>query len=320
MLTLYELWTGLGLPLLRICVFIAIGVFVGNLIESMNWTRFMARLAAPLVRLGRLRDISGASFSMAFFSGITANTMLAEAYEQKKLTYRELVLSNLFNSLPTYFLHLPTTFFIMVPLIKAAALPYILLTITAAVLRTMTVVVLGRLILDPKPDQCVECRLPGDEKLNWKDVFAKAWNRFKSRFKKIIIFTVPIYTLFFILQQAGFFNWIEEVMAEHVYFLAWLSPQALSIVAMQLAAELSAGLAAAGAMLDSGALGIREVVLALITGNILSSPMRAVRHQLPYYAGIFNPGLALKLIFYNQSLRVGSLILVGTAYYLWTLI
>jgi len=318
MFTMYELWSGLGFPLLKICLFIALGVFVGNLIESMNWTRFMARLAAPLTRLGRLRDISGASFSMAFFSGITANTMLAEAYSQNRLTYRELVLSNLFNSLPTYFLHLPTTFFIMVPLIKAAALPYILLTITAALLRTLAVVVLGRLILEPKPEQCVQCQLPGDAELNWRQVMDKVWQRFKSRFKMIIIFTVPIYTLFFILQQAGFFDWVEKSMAEHVHFLAWLSPQALSIVALQLAAELSAGLAAAGAMLDSGALGVREVVLALLTGNVLSSPMRAVRHQMPYYAGIFSPGLAARLIFYNQSLRVGSLILVGSVYYLLT--
>ncbi|EFI34306.1 nucleoside recognition domain protein [Desulfonatronospira thiodismutans ASO3-1] len=318
MFTLYELWSGLGFPLLKICVFIALGVFVGNLIESMNWTRFMARLAAPLTRMARLRDVSGASFSMAFFSGITANTMLAEAYSQEKLTYRELVLSNLFNSLPTYFLHLPTTFFIMVPLIKAAALPYLLLTIIAALLRTLVVVVLGRFILSPKPEPCVECQLPGEGKLNWTEVLARVWKRFKFRFKKIIIFTVPIYTLFFILQQAGFFDWVEESMAEYVHFMAWLSPQALSIVVLQLAAELSAGLAAAGAMLDSGALGVREVVLALLTGNILSSPMRAIRHQLPYYAGIFNPKLAVKLIFYNQSLRVGSLILVGALYYLVT--
>ncbi len=316
MFTLYELWSGLGFPLLRICLLIALGVFIGNLIEAMNWTRFMAKLAAPLIRLGRLRDVSGASFSMAFFSGVTANTMLAEAYSQKKLSYRELVLSNLFNSLPTYFLHLPTTFFIMVPLIKAAALPYLLLTITAALLRTLVVVVLGRLMLDPKDAQRIQSELPGDEKLNWKDIIAKVWGRFKKRFKRIMVFIVPIYTAFFILQQLGIFDWLEAAMAEHVQFLAWLPPQAMTIVALQLAAELSAGLAAAGSLLDSGALGIREVVLALLTGNILSSPMRAVRHQFPYYAGIFNPGLALKLIFYNQSLRVGSLILMGALYYL----
>jgi hypothetical protein len=60
---------------------------------------------------------------------------------------------------------------------------------------------------------------------------------------------------------------------------------------------------------------IKEVILALIVGNILSSPMRAIRHQLPYYAGIYKPALALRLIFYNQSLRIGSLMLMALSYW-----
>lgn len=317
MFSIPELWTGLVFPLLKLCVFISLGVFVGNLIEAMNWTRFMAMFATPLVRAGRLKDISGASFSMAFFSGVTANTMLAEAYEQKKLNRKELVLSNLFNSLPTYFLHLPTTFFIIAPLIKAASIPYLLLTVTSAILRTIVVIFIGRFILPAKKDQCVQCELPPSEKLEWARVFSRVRSRFSKRFKKIMVFTVPIYSMFYVLQKIGFFSLAEKFMSDHVGFLTFLPPQAISIIALQLAAEFSAGLAAAGSLLDSGALGIKEVVLALIIGNILSSPMRAIRHQLPYYAGIFSPSLALRLIIYNQSLRAGSLVLVGLAYYLW---
>jgi hypothetical protein len=317
MFSIPELWTGLFFPLLKLCLFISLGVFVGNLIEALNWTRFMAMFATPLVRAGRLKDISGASFSMAFFSGVTANTMLAEAYEQKKLNRKELVLSNLFNSLPTYFLHLPTTFFIIAPLIKAAAIPYLFLTISSAVLRTIIVIFIGRFILPAKKDQCVQCELPVSENLEWGRVFSKVRSRFSRRFKKVMMFTVPIYTLFYVLLNTGFFSMVENFMAEHMGILSFLPPQAISIVVLQLAAEFSAGLAAAGSLLDSGALGIKEVVLALITGNILSSPMRAVRHQLPYYAGIFSPALALRLIIYNQSLRAASLIVVGAAYYFW---
>jgi len=76
-----------------------------------------------------------------------------------------------------------------------------------------------------------------------------------------------------------------------------------------------AGLATAGALLDAGTLPVRDVVMALLVGNILSTPMRAFRHQFPYYAGIFSPSLAGRLIVYNQLLRVGSLVLVGAVYY-----
>jgi len=58
------------------------------------------------------------------------------------------------------------------------------------------------------------------------------------------------------------------------------------------------------------------VVLALLVGNILSTPMRALRHQLPAYSGLFRPRLALRLILANQTLRAAvSMTFVTMAYY-----
>jgi hypothetical protein len=111
------------------------------------------------------------------------------------------------------------------------------------------------------------------------------------------------------------FTLLEEWMAQHVKLLAWLHPESLGIVVLQLTAEISAGLAAAGALLDNGSLGARQVVLALLAGNVLSSPMRAVRHQFPFYAGLFQPKLAAELITYNQIFRTGSITLVAIFYY-----
>jgi hypothetical protein len=310
-----ELWHNLVLPLLRLCFFISLGVFIGNFIEALNWTRFIARLAYPLIKFAHLREISGASFSVAFFSGVTANTMLAEAYEQGRLSKKELILSNLFNALPTYFLHLPTTFFIVAPLIKKAAIPYFLLTISSAFLRTFFIVFLARLLL-PVPEKSGRSyTLPDEAGFNLKEIALKTWKRFGKRMRKILSFTVPIYVLVFFLHRLGAFQYLEKIVADYITILSWLPPQALSIVALQLAAEFTAGLAAAGALLDSGSLMIKEVILALIVGNILSSPMRAIRHQLPYYAGIYKPALALRLIFYNQSLRIGSLMLMALSYW-----
>jgi len=153
------LWQGLGWPLLRLVFFISLGLMIGNLIESLNWTHGVARLAAPLVRIAHLSDITGASFTMAFFSAVTSNTMLSEAYEQKKITKQELIFANLFNSLPTYFLHLPTLFFLAVPLIKSVAFVYVGLTLFAAFLRTVCILVVGRIVLPGGKENCVTCRL-----------------------------------------------------------------------------------------------------------------------------------------------------------------
>ena len=97
---------------------------------------------------------------------------------------------------------------------------------------------------------------------------------------------------------------------------ARISPQAMGIITLHLAAELTAGLAAAGALLQEGVLSHRDIILALLIGNVISSPVRAIRHQFPYYAGIFKPQLATELIFYNQCFRILSLVFVGSIYFI----
>jgi hypothetical protein len=312
------LWKGLGWPLLRLVFFISLGLMAGNLIESLNWTHSIAKFSSPLIRRAHLSDITGASFSMAFFSAVTANTMLSEAYDQKKISRRELVFANLFNSLPTYFLHLPTLFFLAVPLLKGAAFLYVGLTLSAAFLRTLCILLVGRLMLSENKEYCVTCRLDENNVSNLSQALERAWSRFQKRIKRILLFTVPIYTAVFALNRFGMFDLLEEWLSQHVSFLAWLHPESLGVVALQLTAEISAGMAAAGALLDNGSLETRQVVLALLAGNVLSSPMRAVRHQFPFYAGVFRPRLAAELIIFNQAFRTGSIILVGLFYYFLT--
>lgn len=314
------LWERLIWPLIRLIIFISAGLFFANFIEALNWTRWIGFLARPLTKLGHMSDVSGASFSTAIFSGVAANTILAEAYDKKELSKKELIIANLFNSLPTYFIHLPTMFFITVPLIHGAAFIYIGMTLAAAVLRTLSIVVISR-VIQPKPEKITqpEDNQPQKGKIDWQAAIAKSWKRFRRRIKKIITFTVPIYTLIFIMHRVGYFRELELFAAEYLTLIPWLSPQAMGIITLHLAAELTAGLAAAGALLQEGALSQREIILALLVGNVLSSPIRAIRHQFPYYAGIFKPAVAAQLIFFSQTFRIVSLILIGIMYYHLTL-
>jgi hypothetical protein len=312
-----QLWNGLIWPLAKLTMFISLGLLIGQLIEALNWTKAVAAAVSPLLRLGRLSDIAGASFSLAFFSGVSANSMLADAYEQGRISRRELIMSNLFNSLPTYFLHLPSVFFILAPLIGAAAAIYLALTIGSALLRTIFILLFSRFFLPMPDERCVSCRLDEKGPVAFQDALKKTAQRFKKRIGRVLFITVPIYVLFFLLNRWGAFAAVENFMAQNLGWLSWLPPQAVGVVVFQMAAEFSAGAAAAGALLSAGSLAQKEVVLALLVGNILSSPMRAVRHQFPYYAGIFKPGLAAKLIFWNQGLRVLSLVFMGAMYSLF---
>lgn len=311
--TLYSFWTGVGWPLCRLLLSVALGLLAANFIETLNWTHRLARVARPLIRRAHLPDTVAVSFSMAFFSGVAANTMLSEAYAAGRINRRELVLANLCASMPTYFLHLPTLFFIALPLLKSVAFTYVGLTLAAAMVRTWIILVLGRLLLPgQQSDAPEEGNLP--DTVTAREAMAKAWARFQRRFRKIVLSLVPIYCLMFVLNRGGAFHWLEGVMATHLAGISWLRPESIGIIVFHLAAELAAGLAAAGALIDAGSLPERDVILALLAGNVLSTPMRAIRHQFPYYAGIFPPRLAVELLACGQLFRAASLILVGIVY------
>ena len=106
----------------------------------------MGVMAAPLVRAARLPAQSGLAFTAAWASGVVANTFLANAWKDGKLTPRELIFSNLMNaSLPAFFLHLPTTFFVVYALLGRIAVFYFSLTLIAALLRFGGVILAARM-------------------------------------------------------------------------------------------------------------------------------------------------------------------------------
>ncbi|MFP3984165.1 MAG: hypothetical protein ACLFV2_10805, partial [Desulfurivibrionaceae bacterium] len=272
-------------------------------------------LARPLIKAGKLSSITGASFTMAFFSGVSANSMLAEAFDQERLAKKELVLANLFNSLPRFFLHLPTVFFLTVPLIEGAALIYVGITFCAALLQTFLVVLLGRFLLPGKPEDRSIAPAQSPDRVSWLQAGRKCWQRFRKRIRKILKFMVPAYILFFLLNRLDVFDRVEDFLAAKAWFLAWLPAKSLSIVIMHVTAEFSAGLAAASALLADESLTYNEVVMALLAGNVLAAPVRALRHQLPYYLGIFPSRLALELIGVSQIARIICIVTVGFIYY-----
>jgi hypothetical protein len=309
------LFEKLVLPLLRLMATMCVGLLLASLLESLHWTRFVARLAAPLARAGHLREVAAASFALAFFSPAASNSLLAEAHARGEITKGETVFANLFNSSPTFLVHLPTLFSLVFAFLGARAFVYVGLTFAATAVRTLGTVAAGRLMLPAPPPGCAACPEDSGRRRSWRETALTTVARFKKRITKLMVFTIPIYCVFFAAQQAGWFTAAEQWLAAHSSWFSFLNPKALSIVAMYLVSESGAALSAAASLADTGALAPREIILALLVGNIISSPMRAVRHQFPSYAGYFSPSLALRLVLMNQACRAVSLSLVAAAYY-----
>ncbi len=314
-LNLQKISTGLFRPLGRIMIFISIGLVGGQIIEVSGWVRYLGILAAPLFRFSNLGRRCSSAFTAAFFSGLVANGMLLNFYKEEKISCRQLFLTNFINQFPAYFLHLPTTFFIVVSLTGRAGIIYFLVTFAATLFRTLLFLAYGHFKLPgngPEPEGS-PVQNSGAERS--KRIWQGLKEKMPARIVNIAVYVLPIYTLIYVINGLGFFKAARNWMAQYVV-TTFMPVEALSMVILSFAAEFTSGFAAAGALLEAGVLTIKQTVLALLIGNIIAFPLRALRHQLPRYIGVFSPRMGTRLLLMGQGFRVLSLIFVGVIYYL----
>ncbi len=300
-------------PLVRLLFFITVGLLAGQFIEYTGWTRYFAVLGSPFFRFANLGKQCSSAFTAAFISGVTANAMLVDFYEEKKITKIQLFLSNFINQFPAYFLHLPTTFFIVIPLTGKAGILYFVLTFLATCFRTICFLLYGHFFVEPPV-----ATEPLKDKENDKKrsgFLESIKKKFPSRVLNIITFVIPIYIAVFVLNSLGMFELANKLLSKFV-ITSFIPIESLSVVILSFAAEFTSGFAAAGAMLDAGVITTKQTVIALIIGNILAFPIRALRHQLPRYLGIFSPKMGLQILLMSQSFRISSLIMVTIIYYI----
>ena len=303
-------------PLTRLMLFISVGLVAGQVIEATGWTNTLAVLARPLFRFSNLGSHCSAAFTAAFFSGVTANAMLLDFFKEEKITRGQLFVCNFMNQLPAFFLHLPTTFFIVIPLTGWAGALYFLLTFAAVMLRTICLAFYGHFRLS-KDSSAADKGLENKTATNFKkaqNIWQGVKQKFPRRIKKIAIYVVPIYILVFILNDMGLFKMARQWLSGYVV-TSFIPMEALSVVVLSFTAEFTSGFAAAGALLDAGVLTIKQTAMALLIGNIIAFPIRALRHQLPHYIGIYSPKMGVQLLTIGQGLRVVSLLMVGAIYF-----
>jgi hypothetical protein len=300
-------------PLFRLLMGLALALLAADVLEALQWIRYPARLAAPLARFAHLGDDAGAAFALAFLSPAAANGLLSQAHDEGKLSRKELRFANLFNSFPNFLVHLPALFLLAWPVLGPPAACYAGLCLLAAAARTLLTMLAARALL-PLPAHTGSAPLRDRPRSREREALRTAWERFRRRLLHLVRVTIPAYIVMYLLQKHGWFGAVQDWLAGHAGWLSFLKPQALGIIVLHLAAETGAALAAAGGVFNTGGLSASEVVLALLVGNIVSTPMRAFRHQLPSYAGFFKPALALELVLVNQALRAASMVCAAWLY------
>ncbi|WP_457553752.1 nucleoside recognition protein [Desulfobacula sp.] len=305
----------LFIPLIRLMAFITIGLVLGQYLELSGLTKNLSTLARPLFRFGRLGNRCGSAFTTAFVSGVAANSMLLEFYQDGKISKKQVYLTNFVNHLPAYFLHLPTTFFIVLPLTGKAGLIYFSITLLATLLRVFMFLIYGHIFLAQPQEYHLHVSRMEESTKEKKKIWQSIRKKLPGRITKVFIWILPIYIFIYVINAAGLFKFLNSALSN--FIVTKIVPaESLSVVILSFVAEFTSGFAAAGALLASGVITVKQTVIALLTGNIIAFPIRAIRHQLPRYIGIFSPKMGTGMLLMGQFFRISSIIFIGVGYYL----
>lgn len=301
----------------RLMVFISLGVFVGCLLEHSGLSRKLAVLSRPFERWSRLPRVCASAFALAFISPRAANGMLAGACLDERITRREMISAAIANTFPNTFLHLRTMAFAIIPLLGTAGLAYVLFQLISGLCCTLFVITVLRYTLPRKPHtNATQTTLPETTKLSGKEVLHKACKRTQKILKRILVLTVPLYLIIGLLDHYGLFTKLATQMPATLANI--LSPASMTVIAAHMSSMLNAA-SVASKLLESGTLTHLDVFIALLFGYTLSVPIRVIRHSIPSALGVFPGRDGLRIVFIAQGLRLLLALLTLTALLIWRL-
>lgn len=282
---------------LELALIIIAGVFFGQVLEELNLIRFLSVLAKPITSLGQLPPQTATPFIFSFQSGAVANSMLVNLRDNGILDARGLYTSVFVVSSFSLFAHLPTY---IIPLGMAfgwAATGALFGVRLAAILTQLLAVLIVARLFASRRVTAPSVPAVKDEQSRgvagqtgfWKGVWGRSW----KTVKRLLIYLVPTFFLTASLERSGFFIWLTA-QAPWLFNVGGLPAESAVVIGAQ-AVNLYNGAVMAASFVDSGAVTIRQAVLILLTGTLLTAPIRTLKHSMSTYIAVlgFRPGITM---------------------------
>jgi hypothetical protein len=281
------------------------GFVLAELLTAYRRASYRLALAVrPLVSFAHLRPHAALSFALAFISPTAAYTMLRDLRDRGEVGTREMYIAIMLNSFPAILMHWPYLLPPLVGLLGSAGLTYFLILVGAGLAKTAFFALLGRLLL-PRPSGAFAAAAGGESpplSRALTEALRKSWRR-ALRVIANIAATMAAAEL---LARLGAFSALAGALGGIVP----LRPEALAVIAAHMVNPISAYATAAG-LCAAGAMGDREVVAALVLGNVLSAVPLSLRVLLPYFVGIFGVRDGVKILLIQQGAHVAFTLLAA---------
>lgn len=294
----------------------AVGIIFAEFLVGLGWINRIKWITRPLTSLGHLKRECGASFLTAFLSPAAGNSMLVRYHDQGLIGRRELLIAAIVNTFPGIVMHWRTMLPVALPLIGVFGLIYYGLLVLVGLIKTVLALLMGRFLLKREDSSVSEVHTAeADPPSGAWNILVDSVQKSRKTFFRIARTTIPITFVMFLLIHAGVFDRLDKGL-EFLTAYVPLPPEALSIVVTRLGSNVGA-FTVAGNLLYAGNVTGRDVVLSLLIGNLLASGIN-LRYLIPYYFGIFGPGLGMRVLMISTGLRMVVMLgLIGVLFETW---
>jgi len=292
------------------------GIILATFFEKIGFIQKLTWISKPVIRYGHLSKISGLSFITAFASPTTANAILFNHYQKRNINTKELFISVLSHSFPSILLNSRYILPIILPLLGNVGFFYFMIILFVGLMKTVCVLTIGKFILSKKkrPSTFEPTKKVNQESI--VNLLKKSVITSLPLIKKVIILTTPITFLTFVLIEFKLFNILEVYLKDRVTIIP-IPSEGLSIVAARFAHGFAA-YTVAGNLLSEGIMNSKEIIISLLTANILASLITALRVSSPSFIGIFGFNLGLKLMMLSILIKIPFMIgIILMLFYFW---
>ncbi len=296
-----DIWLDKIIPgVLRILIYVSIGVFIGSLLNSLGWLRKLSFLATPFRRIGRLPSQCCSAFITAFASPRAANGILAGAFDQQIITRNEMIISALANTLPNTLSHIRVLAFAIIPLAGYAGFAYVLFQLIVGLSCTLTALLIGRFFITTtqsgnSKNELIETVLP------FNVAARKAYKHVRRVLKRILLITVPLYIFISYLDYFGVFAKLANKLPDALTSI--LPPASIAVLVGHMTNIVTAASVASG-LLKSQTLTTGQVFLTFLIGYAITIPIRATKHSIPAAVGVFPTKDGLTIVLLSSGMRL----------------
>ncbi|WP_243680462.1 hypothetical protein [Vulcanisaeta souniana] len=249
---------------------------------------YIGRLGQWITTLSGLPSYCSLPFMVSFVSPSTASSMLVTMYKDSKLTRRELYIASLINAFPALLSHLRTLIPVLLSTMDMYGLLYLLILMTIGFIQMIIFAVLGR--RGSSEHKNIDSAAKHTEQVVGSSLNLR---RALKLIMRIVLVTSITSVVFAVLEVLGFNNYINDYLSHEFNVL---NPYLASLIVTYIISD-NAAFAAAGTLINEGFNGIL-VVKWLLIGYVASSLIRGIRHNAPYYLGIYGlrDGITIMLI------------------------